>query len=121
MDPNGHETFSGGRSALDCQRDRKPALEGAMKHNSYFDGKVQSLSVNAALGPATVGVIVPGHYSFGTDCEEHMHVVAGSLRAKLPGGEWKAYEQGQYFIVPPNVKFEVEAAADVVYLCYYKR
>ena len=29
-----------------------------MKHNSYFEGKVQSLAVGTAGGPATVGVIV---------------------------------------------------------------
>jgi purine/pyrimidine-nucleoside phosphorylase len=92
-----------------------------MKHNSYFEGKVQSLAVGTAKGPATVGVIEPGKYSFGTDCEEHMHVVAGTLKAKLPGGEWKNYASGQHFIVPPNVKFEVEAAGDVAYLCHYIR
>ena len=92
-----------------------------MKHNSYFEGKVQSLVVNTAEGPATVGVIEPGKYSFGTDCEEHMRVVAGTLKAKLPNGDWKSYGPGQFFIVRPNVKFEVEAASDVAYLCHYKR
>ena len=28
---------------------------------------------------------------------------------------------GKFFIVPKGVKFEVEAAGDVAYLCYYKR
>lgn len=92
-----------------------------MKHNSYFEGKVQSLAINTSEGPATVGVIEPGKYSFGTDCEEHMHVVAGTLKAKLPGGDWQSHGKGQFFVVPPNVKFEVEAEGDVAYLCYYKR
>ena len=92
-----------------------------MKHNTYFEGKVQSLAVATPEGPATVGVIESGKYSFGTDCEEHMHVVAGTLKAKLPGGDWKSHGKGQHFVVPPHVKFEVEAAGDVVYLCYYKR
>lgn len=92
-----------------------------MKHNSYFEGKVQSLVVNTPDGPATVGVIEPGKYSFGTDCEEHMHIVTGTLKAKLPNGDWKSYGKGQFFVVPPKVKFEVEAAADVAYLCCYKR
>lgn len=92
-----------------------------MKHNSYFEGKVQSLAVGTTDGPATVGVIEPGKYSFGTDCVEHMHIVAGTLKAKLPEGEWKSYGKGQFFVVPANVKFEVEAAGDVAYLCHYKR
>jgi len=92
-----------------------------MKHNYYFEGKVQSLAVATAEGPATVGVIEPGKYSFGTDCIEHMHIVAGTLKAKLPGGEWISYGAGKFFIVPQGVKFEVEAVGDVAYLCYYKR
>jgi uncharacterized protein YaiE (UPF0345 family) len=92
-----------------------------MKHNSYFEGKVQSLAIGTTDGPATVGVIEPGKYSFGTDCIEHMHIVAGTLKAKLPGGDWQSYGKGQFFIVPKDVKFEVEAIADVAYLCYYKR
>ena len=69
-----------------------------MKHNSYFEGKVQSLALNTAEGPATVGVIEPGKYSFGTDCEEHMHVVAGTLKAKLPAGDWeRSFDKDHYF------------------------
>lgn len=92
-----------------------------MKHNSYFEGRVQSLAISTTEGPATVGVIEPGKYSFGTDCIEHMHVVAGTLKAKLPAGDWKNYGPGQYFVVPKDVKFDVEAQGDVAYLCYYKR
>jgi uncharacterized protein YaiE (UPF0345 family) len=50
-----------------------------------------------------------------------MHIVAGTLKAKLPESEWQNYDQGQFFVVPKGVKFEVEAVADVAYLCYYKR
>ena len=73
-----------------------------MKHNSYFDGKVQSLAVNTSEGPATVGVIEPGKYTFKTDSEEHMHVVAGTLKAKLPGAAWQTYVKGQFFVVPAH-------------------
>jgi len=99
----------------------KTGITTGMKHNSYFEGKVQSLAITAPDGPATIGVIEPGKYSFGTDCEEHMHVMAGTLKAKLPGGEWRSFGKGQFFVVPPHVKFEVEAAGDVAYLCCYKR
>ena len=92
-----------------------------MKHNSYFDGKVQSLAVNTSEGPVTVGVIEPGKYTFKTDSEEHMHVVTGTLKAKLPGAAWQAFARGQSFVVPAQASFDVEAAADVAYLCYYKK
>ena len=92
-----------------------------MKHNSYFDGKVQSLAVNTSEGPATVGVIEPGKYTFKTDSEEQMQVVAGTLKAKLPGSAWQTFARGQLFVVPAHASFDVEATADVAYLCHYKK
>ena len=92
-----------------------------MKHSSYFDGKVQSLGLNTPEGYATSGVIEPGKYTFKTDTEERMHVVAGVLKAKLPGGAWQSFSQGQHFVVPAHASFDVEAAADVAYLCHYKK
>jgi len=88
---------------------------------SYFDGKVQSLAVNTSEGPATVGVIEPGKYTFKTDSAEHVHVVVGTLKSKLPGAAWQAFARGQSFAVPAHASFDVEAAADVAYLCYYKK
>ena len=92
-----------------------------MKHNSYFDGKVQSLAVNTTEGYATVGVIEPGKYTFKTDSEERMQIVAGTLKAKLPGAAWQPYTRGQTFVVPAHASFDVEVAADVAYLCHYKK
>jgi len=92
-----------------------------MKHNSYFDGKVQSLALNTSEGCATVGVIKPGQYTFKTDAEERMQIVAGTLKAKLPGAAWQTYAPGRFFVVPAKAAFDVEAAADVAYLCYYKK
>jgi purine/pyrimidine-nucleoside phosphorylase len=91
-----------------------------MKHNTYFDGKVQSLGINTDEGYATVGVIEPGKYTFKTDCEEHMTIIAGSMNVKMPGGSWRQMSEKTLFIVPPNVSFDVDASADVAYICYYK-
>ena len=92
-----------------------------MKHNSYFDGKVQSLAVNAPEGYATVGVIEAGQYTFKTDAEERMQIVAGSLKAKLPGAAWQNFCQEQSFVVPARSSFDVEASADTAYICYYRK
>lgn len=92
-----------------------------MKHNAYFEGKVQSLAVNTAEGYATVGVIEPGTYTFKTDSEEHMNIIAGTMKVKLPGGSWRQVFQNDIFIVPPNVSFDIDAPADVAYICYYKK
>lgn len=91
-----------------------------MKHSSYFEGKVQSLSLSEAEGTATLGVIEPGAFTFSTSSEERMTVVAGTLRARLPGSDWKSYAAGQGFVVPSGRSFDVEASADVAYICRYR-
>ncbi len=91
-----------------------------MKHNSYFEGNVQSLSLNTERGSATVGVIAPGKYSFGTVTEETMAIVSGGLKYKLAGKDWQIAVKGSDFVVPANEKFEVETDKDTAYICYYK-
>lgn len=91
-----------------------------MKHNSYFGGKVQSLEIHTSRGRATVGVIEPGKYTFSTSSEERMLVVEGVLRVKLAGEDWKEVKKGEpEFVVSRNSSFDVDAQADVAYICYY--
>jgi purine/pyrimidine-nucleoside phosphorylase len=91
-----------------------------MKHNVYFDGKVQSLGLASDDGPATIGVISPGKFTFSTSTEERMVITSGTLKVKLPGKEWSAMNKNSEFIVPANASFDVEADGDVSYICYYK-
>ena len=91
-----------------------------MKHSVYFEGKVQSLSINTAEGYATVGVMESGKYAFSTAKEETMVVISGILKAKLPGKDWAEFKQSDRFIVAANQSFDVEASGEVAYICYYK-
>jgi len=92
-----------------------------MKHNVYFEGKVQSLALETEEGSATVGVITPGRYAFSTSTEERMVVTSGVLMVKLPDeNEWRAVKAGQEFTVNRGASFDVEVAADASYICYYK-
>lgn len=91
------------------------------KVNQYFEGKVASLGFNPGNGNATVGVMAPGEYEFGTSTVEHMTVVAGMLTVKLPDSkEWKDYVAGTTFIVPKDSKFQLKVKVDTAYLCEYK-
>lgn len=92
-----------------------------MKHNSYFEGRVQSLAVNTPDGYATVGVIEPGQFTFSTDSQETMSVVAGVMKVKLPGKEWQQVGKNETFVVAAGLSFDVQAEADVAYICYYKK
>lgn len=91
------------------------------KTNEYFDGKVKSIAFNSVDGPATVGVMAVGEYTFGTDSIEIMTVVSGSMEIKLPGSdEWKTFRKGESFEVEKGVKFGVRIAVETSYLCVYK-
>ena len=90
--------------------------------NEYFDGKVKSISLQTSTLPATVGVMLPGEYTFGTDCKEIMSVVSGELSVKLPGSDhWNSYVEGQVFEVEANQTFGVKVTQDTAYLCKYIR
>ncbi len=90
------------------------------KVNEYFDGKVKSLAFTAGAVPATVGVMAPGDYEFGTKKKEIMTVVSGKLTVKLPGETaWKDFPKGSTFTVAPDSKFQLKVAEDTAYLCLY--
>jgi uncharacterized protein YaiE (UPF0345 family) len=90
------------------------------KVNEYFDGKVKSIAFQGEQLPATVGVMAPGEYEFGTNLREVMTVVSGVLTVKLPGETtFKDYKAGDSFEVAANAKFQLKVPADAAYLCTY--
>ena len=90
------------------------------KVNEYFDGKVKSIAFQTATLPATVGVMAPGEYEFGTSQKETMTVVSGALAVRLPGeSDWRTFAQGDSFVVAAERKFQLKVAVDTAYLCTY--
>ncbi len=90
--------------------------------SEYFDGKVKSISLETRTLPATVGVMSPGEYTFGTDCKETMTVVSGELKVKLPQKEeWQTFIEGQVFEVEAKQSFDLIVEIDTAYLCHYHR
>ena len=91
------------------------------KVNEYFNGNVKSIAFKTAQYPATVGVIGPGQYEFGTSTIEVMTVITGKLSVLLPdSAAWADYGPGKSFTVQANKKFKVKADSDTAYLCLYK-
>lgn len=90
------------------------------KTNEYFDGKVKSIAFQGEQLPATVGVMAPGEYEFGTNQREVMTVISGSLTVKLPAaGAWQTFAAGASFEVAANQKFQLQVEQDTAYLCTY--
>jgi purine/pyrimidine-nucleoside phosphorylase len=91
------------------------------KVNEYFDGKVKSIAFSTPECPATLGVMAPGEYEFGTSTVEYVTVVSGMMTVKLPGeNAFKDYKPFDTFMVPKDKKFQLKIPADAAYICLYK-
>ncbi len=92
-----------------------------LKVNEYFDGKVMSIALQTDTLPATVGVMEPGDYEFGTSQKEVMTIVSGKMEALLPGSEeWQTFTNGESFEIEANVKFKVRLSGQTAYFCTYE-
>jgi uncharacterized protein YaiE (UPF0345 family) len=91
-----------------------------LKHNVYFEGKIQSIGFERNGRRQTVGVIDGGEYHFGTDTAERMSVVSGELAIRLDStSEWKFYPAGTSFEVAANSGFDVRATLPSAYVCEF--
>ena len=91
-----------------------------LKHNSYFEGKVQSVGFERNGRLQTAGVIDVGEFHFNTTAAERMTVVSGELSVRLGGGsDWRTYPAGTVFEVAAKSGFDVRAQAPAAYLCEF--
>ncbi|HHY0366145.1 TPA: pyrimidine/purine nucleoside phosphorylase [Vibrio parahaemolyticus] len=92
----------------------------SIKENSYFAGGVKSLGFNQNGQDVSVGVMLPGEYTFGTQAPERMTVVKGALVVKRVGeADWTTYSSGESFDVEGNSSFELQVKDATAYLCEY--
>ncbi|AQS40307.1 hypothetical protein Sps_05238 [Shewanella psychrophila] len=88
--------------------------------NEYFDGRVKSIGFQGEDKSASVGVMEPGDYEFGTAEPEVMIVVSGALTVLLPGSDgWQIFKTGSQFDVAGDAKFQVKVDTQTAYLCLY--
>lgn len=89
--------------------------------NIYFDGNVTSRSFVLADGTKkSLGIMLPGEYTFNTDAKEIMEILSGELEILLADAkEWKTITGGQSFEVPAQSTFELNVKTIVDYCCSY--
>jgi uncharacterized protein YaiE (UPF0345 family) len=91
-----------------------------LKHNNYFEGKVQSIAFERNGRRATVGVVDRGEFHFDTGVPERMTVISGELEVRLATGDgWQRYPAGTYFEIGAKTGFDVRAGAPSAYLCEF--
>lgn len=91
------------------------------KTNDYFEGNVKSIAFEGAEGPATIGAIAKGTYTFSTKTYEYMTVVSGKMDVLFPDDEeWVEVEELDTFEIPPGSEFSVRTKCDAAYVCVYR-
>ncbi|MER2107533.1 MAG: pyrimidine/purine nucleoside phosphorylase [Solibacillus sp.] len=90
------------------------------KANIYFNGNVTSRTVTLADGTKkTLGIMLPGNYTFSTSAREEMDFSAGKLRYQLEGADWATIDGAGVFEVPANSSFNLEVETVADYCCSY--
>ena len=88
--------------------------------NIYYDGKVTSRTVNLSDGSTqSLGIMLPGEYTFGTSQAEIMEMLSGELDIRLPGEDWKTLNTPATFNVPANSLFDLKIKTVTDYCCSY--
>ncbi len=91
------------------------------KANIYFDGKVTSRTVIFADGSRkTLGVLLPGEYTFNTDARELMEIQAGLMEVQVAGETaWRTVKGGEAFEVPAKSSFTMRVQQVSDYICSF--
>lgn len=93
------------------------------KANIYFDGKVTSRNYTDSEGAIkSLGVMLPGEYTFNTKAAENMEILAGDVEVLILSGmdnNWESYKAGESFDVPANSSFEIKVNEVTDYCCTY--
>jgi uncharacterized protein YaiE (UPF0345 family) len=81
---------------------------------------VTSRELHTADGErVTLGVILPGEYTFETEEHEDVELLAGTASVELPDGSEVEVEAGESFSVPGDSEFLISTGEVVDYVCRY--
>ncbi|AXH11938.1 pyrimidine/purine nucleoside phosphorylase [Halarcobacter bivalviorum] len=96
-------------------------VELTKKANVYFDGNVTSRSFLDENGESkSLGIMMPGSYTFGTNQAELMEILDGEVEVKLKDSDtWNTYTADTSFDVPANSSFDIKVKTITDYCCSY--
>lgn len=90
------------------------------KANIYHDGRVTSRTVITPDGARkTLGIMLPGTYTFNTDAPEVMELIQGRCRVRIGDAAWQEYAAEESFRVPAQARFEIEVRELLDYVCHF--
>ena len=97
------------------------AVTADKKANIYFEGKVTSRTLHFSDGSIkTLGIMLPGEYTFNTADAEIMEIMSGEMDVQLPGSDkWVTIVGPKSFDVPANSAFNLKVKSVSDYCCSF--
>jgi purine/pyrimidine-nucleoside phosphorylase len=91
-----------------------------LKHNVFFEGKVQSVGFERNGKRYSSGAMDVGEFHFGTSLPERMTVISGELWVKFPGeAAHRPFPAGTAFEVAGQSGFDVKVLVPSAYFCEF--
>ena len=89
--------------------------------NVYFNGNVSSRTVEFSDGTTkTLGLMLPGEYTFNTEKPELMEITSGQASYCLAGDDnWQSVSGGESFNVPGDSSFQIKVEQITDYICSF--
>ncbi len=88
--------------------------------NIYYDGKVTSRTVEFENGEVkSLGIMLPGEYTFNTADKEIMEIMSGELEIRLKGEDWRVLNTPETFEVEASSSFDLKIKTVTDYCCSY--
>lgn len=89
--------------------------------NIYFGGDVTSRTIKFASGETkTLGIMLPGEYTFNTDKKEVMEIQKGDVLVMLPEDNvWQHFSSGSRFEVKAKAAFKIKVNVLTDYCCSF--
>ncbi len=89
--------------------------------NVYFNGNVSSRTVEFPDGTTkTLGLMLPGEYTFNTEKPELMEITSGQVSYCLAGDDkWHSVSGGESFNVPGDSSFQIKVEQITDYICSF--
>jgi len=96
----------------------------SIEHQSYFNNTVQSLVSTRHGRKFSVGIILPGMFTFTAECPERISVISGFMLVSFEcspsgGNRWITFPAGTNFEVAGDSKFTVRVSDATAFECEY--
>ena len=87
--------------------------------NEYCEGKIKSFGFQLEGVEHTLGLMMPGDYTFDMEIEGQITATWGEFEIKYTGKDWKMMRPGDNIRIPPNSIVNYRVKRPAAYVCKF--